>query len=171
LQVSRKNPARILDSVAPFSNPPKAERGTSKTCGTHVLGSESLSHVGGHAELVDGSIQVRMGRSEPNSLLQMVTNEEWRVLGEQDCQMKWGSLEKRDIAERQLRASQRWSLLKSYNLSSLNPHKILTRALKLLSDTGRFWVGKAGKPKEFLDVTLRKSSWDPVEKDISQCAV
>jgi hypothetical protein len=31
----------------------------------------------------------------------MVTNEEWRVLGEQDCQMKWGILEKRDIAERQ----------------------------------------------------------------------
>jgi hypothetical protein len=94
----------------------------------------------------------------------MVTNEEWRVLGEQDCQMKWGSLEKRDIAERQLRASQRWSLRKSYKLSSLNPHEILTRALKLLSDTGRFWVGKAGKPKEFLDVTLRKSSWDPVER-------
>jgi hypothetical protein len=78
--------------------------------------------------------------------------------------MKWGSLEKRDIVERQLGGSQRWPLWKSYKLSSLNPHEILTRALKFLSETGLFWVGKAGKPKESLDVTLRKSSWDPVER-------
>jgi hypothetical protein len=41
----------------------------------------------------------------PPSLLRIVINEEWRVLGEQDCQMKWGSLEKRNIVERQLRGS------------------------------------------------------------------
>lgn len=40
----------------------------------------------------------------------------------------------------------------------------MTRALKCPSDTGQFWVGNDVEPEESLDVTLIKSSEDPVER-------
>jgi hypothetical protein len=40
----------------------------------------------------------------------------------------------------------------------------MTRALKPPSETGQFCVGKEAEPEESLEVMLRKSSGDPVER-------
>jgi hypothetical protein len=42
----------------------------------------------------------------------------------------------------------------------------MTRVLKIPSETGQFWVGKEVEPEESLDVTLRKSSGDPVDRHL-----